>query len=493
MNVQTLPTTQLVSVEPDDARKKAQIDFNFLALLAAPEAFVFAFPAFYLACFVLLTAFKKPYEYFALGIPRGFAKTTFVKILCLWYILFSSKRFILVICASEDKAINIVADIMMMLSGENMRRLFGSWQANVAEDSKTKKVFYFRGRNIIVQGIGIWSDIRGVNRNNDRPDVMILDDVQSKEVAKDIEQTHELLEHITGTVLKTKSNFGCTFIFIANMYPENSILAKLQENPIWTSLIVGGILEDGTSLWEDLKPLETLLEEWESDTSLGMGHVFESEVLNKQGRTEFTGIDITKIQTMPEWMDLNDAEGGFILIDPSGAKKTSDDCTIEHFSVIDGKPIFDEIVLGVFTPLETIDNALKLGIKRNTRLICVESVAYQASLLFWFNYICEQRGISGFTFMPVSPRNQAKNLRIKRGALKLINGEMYLHPSVRSLYIDQISRWDPNTTDNTDDIIDPPGYVDEVIQLYGTHISKILVPVDDSVEAAHSDTIQTLF
>ena len=72
------PSTSLVFVSPDDARSKAQVDFNFLASLAAPEAFIFAFPAFYMACFVLLTAFRKPYEYFALGIPRGFAKTTFV-------------------------------------------------------------------------------------------------------------------------------------------------------------------------------------------------------------------------------------------------------------------------------------------------------------------------------------------------------------------------------------------------------------------------------
>ena len=143
--------------------------------------------------------------------------------------------------------------------------------------------------------------------------------------------------------------------------------------------------------------------------------------------------------------------------------------------------------------LETIENALNLGMKCNTRLICVESVAYQSSLLFWFNYICEQKGITGFTFMPVSPRNQAKNLRIKRGALKLINGEMYLHPAVRSLYVDQISRWDPSTDKNVDDIIDPLGYVDEVIQLYAPYISRLIIPSDESTEAAHSDTIQTLF
>lgn len=488
-----MSSISLVSVEPDDARKKAQMDFNFLAMICSPENFIFLFPPFFITCFILLTAFKKKYERFAIGIPRGFAKTTFVKLLCIWYILFTNRKFILIVCASEDKAINIVADICSMLGAENIRRLFGSWNQNTEEDSKTKKVFYFRGRTIIIQGVGVGSDIRGVNRNNARPDVMILDDVQSKEIAKDAEQTKELLEHLTGTIFKTKSNFECTFIYLANMYPENSILAKLRDDPSWTSFVVGGILEDGSSLWEELKPIETLLEEWESDVSLGMGHVFESEVLNREGRNAESGIDITKLQTMPDWMDIKDADGSFILIDPSGAKKTSDDCTIEHFSVIDGKPVFDEVHFGTYTPLETITTTLTLAMKRNTRLICVESVAYQSSLLFWFEYYCQMHGITGFYFMPVSPKGQAKNLRIKNGALKFIKGEMYLHPAVRSLYVDQISTWDPTKVTNKDDIIDPPGYVDEVTQKYGEFISKLLILTEDDTDGAQSDSIGMIF
>jgi hypothetical protein len=85
---------QEYAVNPAEAAETARKDFNFLAALAMPEDFLFPFPAFFLTLFTLLTGFKKRIEKFAIGIPRGFAKTTFIKILCVWYVLFSSKHFI---------------------------------------------------------------------------------------------------------------------------------------------------------------------------------------------------------------------------------------------------------------------------------------------------------------------------------------------------------------------------------------------------------------
>ena len=67
---------------------------------------------------------------------------------------------------------------------------------------------------------------------------------------------------------------------------------------------------------------------------------------------------------------------------------------------------------------------------------------------------------------------QSKNNRIKKGLLKLLGSEIYLAPAVRSLVITQAHEWNPLTLNNTDDIIDPIGYVEEVMQDYATHIVK---------------------
>lgn len=487
-----------VSTDSAAAAEMSRRDFNFLAMLVSPESFIFSFPPFYLAIFQILTAFKSKIERFAIGIPRGFAKTTFIKLLCLWYILFSQRRFILIVGAAEKLALNTLADICDMLSSRNIRILFGNWQAHMEEDTKEQKVFYFRGRTIILKAIGAGTAIRGINRKDSRPDVMIMDDIQGREDANNKELSDSLLQWILGTLMKARSNTGCTYIYVGNMYPVNCILEKLRNNRMWTSFVVGGILEDGTSLWEELKPIEELLDEYQSDTEMNHPEIFIAEVLNSTEIAPASGLDISRIPQLPSYfLDLlqdDAADASFILIDPSSGKKTSDDMTFCHFSLCDGIPVFDELVAGTFTPLESIKTAIEMGMRRGTRLICVEDVAYQSTLLFWFEHYCEEQGITGFEFQPVSPKGRAKNDRIKRGLLKCIASEIYLHPRVRGQVLSQALEWNPLKVNNKDDIIDPIGYVEEVIRDYGILAVKQIFDVDSHIgNASHSLTLELPF
>jgi hypothetical protein len=485
-----------VAVKTEQVADVAKRDFNFLAMLSMSGDFLFNFPAFYLVLFSLLTSFKDTVEKFAIGIPRGFAKTTFIKVMCVWYVLFSHKNFILIVGASEKKAVNILSDVCDMLSGSNIRRIFGHWDANIEENNQVTKVFHFRGREIIMWAAGAGTSVRGINRKNKRPDVIIMDDIQEREDAPNKELADQLVVWMLSTLMKAASPFGCTYIFIGNMYPQNSILEKLKNNKQWTSFIVGGITESMESLWEELKPIKNLLDEYESDTLMGHPEVFISEVLNSTEIALASGIDITKIPFMPEYLLSVDAgEGSFIIIDPSSGKKNGDDCTINHFELMDGKAVLDELAMGTLTPKETIKTAIDMGLKRNTRLIGVEGVAYQSTLLFWFDEYCEENGISGFQFIELSPKGQAKNNRIKKGMVKLLAGEILLHPNVRSLVISQIVDWNPLKVTNTDDIIDPLGYVEEVIQNHGEEIIRDMFNIGDQSQAsaAHTDDIEMPF
>lgn len=488
-------STQEVGVNSQQAAEAARTNFNFLAALAMPEDYSFPFPLFYLTLFALLTSFKERIERYAIGIPRGFAKSTFAKLLCVWYILFSHKQFILIVGAAEDLAVNFLSDVCDMLDSPNIRKLFGNWKAHIEVDQQHHKVFYFRGRQIILRSVGANTSVRGINRKNKRPDVIIMDDVQKREDAENKELSDKLLRWVIGTLMKTKSNNGCTYIYIGNMYPQNCILEKLKNNRQWTSMIVGGILADGTSLWPDLKPIDELVAEYESDTELGHPEIFLSEVLNSTEIALASGIDISRIPFLPDYYKGIVGEGSFILIDPSAGKKTSDDLTIEHYEVIDGKPILDEILHGTFTPLETIKKALEVGIRRNTRAIFVEDVAYQGTLLFWFEQYCEQQAISGFEFNPTSPKGRNKNNRIKKGLVKLVAGEILLHPTIRSLVVSQIVDWNPLKQNNRDDIIDPIGYVEEVMQEYPDIIVRDIFDLqeDRNLEASHSSDLALPF
>ena len=473
-----------------EAASLAKQDLNFLGMLAAPEEFSFQFPPFYLALFNIFTTSKDKLSRYAIGIPRGFAKTTYLKLLCLWYILFSDKQFILIVGASEDLAINTLSDICDLLDSPNIRALFGNWELHAEIKTQALKVFHFRGRDIILKAIGAGTAVRGINRKNKRPDVIIMDDVQKRELAESKELSEQLLRWILGTLMLARSNFGCTYIYVGNMYPQNAILERLKNNSQWTSFIVGGLLSDGSSLWEELRPAEELISEYQSAKEMGHPEIFLSEILNSTDIVGASGIDISKIPQLPPYYEGAEPEGSFILIDPSSGKKDGDDCTISHYSVCDGKPVLDHIVSGTFTPIETIEAALKLGMQFNTRLIGVESVAYQSTLLFWFEHYCRTEGISGFEFIELSPKGQAKNNRIKKGLLKLLAGEIYLAPSVRSIVLNQISTWNPLKVNNTDDIIDPIGYVDEVMRDYGHLIVKNTFDVETfAAEASHGEAL----
>jgi hypothetical protein len=486
-------TTEL-NATAAQAAELSRSDLNFLGMLSAPEEFVYAFPKFYLVLFSMLTAFGKKIERYAIGIPRGFAKTTFIKLLCLWYILFSHKQFILIVGAAEDLAVNTLSDICDLLDSPNIRRLFGNYQSAMEVDTQSLKVFHFRGRDIVLRAIGAGTAVRGINRKNKRPDVIIMDDVQKRETSENKDLSDQLLKWILGTLMKARSNDGCTYIYVGNMYPQNCILEKLKHNTQWTSFIVGGILADGTSLWEELRPIEELLSEYQADMEMGHAEIFISEILNSTDIASASGIDVSKIPQLPPYFQNADPEGSFIIIDPSSGKKGGDDCTISHYSVCDSIPIFDELVHGTFSPLDTIKAAIELGLRRNTRLIAVEGVAYQSTLLFWFEHYCTESGISGFEFVELSPKGQAKNNRIKRGLLRLMSSEIYLHPNVRSVVCTQIMEWNPLKVNNVDDIIDPIGYVEELVRDYGHYIVKNIFDVDSHVDvAAHVDKLALPF
>lgn len=485
-----MSTTTEVSTQSAEAAALAKTDLNFLGMLVDPEEFTYLFPQFYLAIFAILTAFKSNIERFALGIPRGFAKTTFIKLLCVWYILFSNKRFILIVGASEELAVGTLADICDFLGTANIRALFGNWQLDIEIDTQRLKVFHFRGRNIILRAIGAGTAVRGINRKNSRPDVIIMDDIQRREDSENKELSDQLLKWVLGTLMKARSNDGCTYIYVGNMYPQNCILEKLRLNTQWTSFIVGGLLADGTSLWEELRPADELIAEYQADAEMGHPEIFISEILNSTDIALASGIDISKIPHPPEYFLDTEAEASFILIDPSSGKKRGDDCTISHYSVVDGIPMFDELVAGTFTPMETIKHAITMGLRNNTRLIGVEDVAYQSTLLFWFDHVCTEQGLSGFEIVPLTPKGRAKNSRIKQGLIRVLKSQTYLHPAVRSRVLSQITEWNPAKIDNTDDIIDPLGYVEEVMQQYShLAVKQIFAEDTESPGAAHTADI----
>ena len=302
-----------------------------------------------------------------------------------------------------------------------------------------------------------------MNIKNIRPDVIIFDDIQTRECADSEKQSAALLTWMFGTAMKAKSPFGCMFLFVANMYPTPySILKKLKYNPNWIKFIVGGILTDGSSLWEEIQPIKQLIAEYENDKSAGHPEIFYAEVLNDEHAAVNNLIDFGTLPTLP-YIDGDVHSGNFIIIDPATDKSNSDLVSIGYFEVHDTKPVLMHLKEGRLSPSDTIRESLQFALNNNCKLIAVEATAYQYSLLHWFEQVCAQKKITGITIIPIYPGIRSKNARILSMFKAYMSGDVFVHDKVKAIVHAQMSGFNPLKRNNTDGILDLLAYADKVL------------------------------
>lgn len=471
--------TQLTeNFDAQEAAMQCKEDLDFLSMVATPEVYMYRYPDVFLVLWMLLsTAIQqvKNFEKFAIGLPRGHGKSSVIKLLILFAILFTGKKFILVVAANKDMAANIIADVVDMLDSDNIKALFGNWRLGVEKDTEGQKKFTFRGRNISLVALGAGGSIRGLNIKNARPDMIVLDDAQTRDCAMSPLVAAEFKAWFFGTLLKARSPHGCNFIYVGNMYaaPNDSnnkpgcLLQQLKDSKDWKSFISGAILENGSALWEELHPIENLMEDFRIDLEAGQIATFFAEIQNDPSCGINVNFDVSKV-IITGRDEMRQPEGAFYIIDPALDKPDSDDNAILHVETYEGKPRAKNLMLGHFSPSELIDKVLDHAIETHTRLICVESVAYQATLLFWFKQKIKERGIpeDSFHCMPVFTKGLRKNHRIVSMLKELSAGEIELHPDIAERIILQISQFNPLKVNNRDDILDTVSYIQQVMQEY---------------------------
>lgn len=458
-------------------------DMDFFAGLALPDVYKYPFPDLYLQFWALLTSIfykARDFSQIALGLPRGFAKTLVIKLLILYAILYTPKKFILVLCENEEKGKSILADVADMLSEPNIKAVFGNWEETSETDTLTKKKFKFRGKSVILKCAGAGTGIRGISEKFARPDLIIFDDIQSREGSESEILSKNLETWMTGTAMKAKSPEGCTFLFVANMYPtKGSLLRKLKGYSNWIKFIVGGILSDGTSLWEELQPLEQLLKEFKNDLESGQPQIFYSEVLNDETASVNTAFDITAIPPYP-YTDNEISTGAYVIVDPATDKVNADYVAIGGFTVLDGRPVLRKLKEDNLSPGDTVREAIKMCLSIGASLLVIESTAYQYSLKYWCEQIFMQLGIAGIQVIDIYPGQTSKNSRILSMFKQLVPSasdnlsaipDLVIHPEVKAQVTSCITQFNPLKRDNTDNILDLLTYAPRVLAEFGNLIA----------------------
>ena len=168
----------------------------------------------------------------AVAYPRGHAKSTVVTfLLALYRIVFQERKFIVVVSESEDKAKDFVVRIRDEL--EFNRKLIKDF----SPDGKFKTTDWAKtdfttstGIRVVAKGAG--QSLRGLIHQDTRPDMIVLDDIETNETAG----TDAVVNFILTDVIPSANRRGIYDIcYVGTIIRDMAALHRMLISPEWTS------------------------------------------------------------------------------------------------------------------------------------------------------------------------------------------------------------------------------------------------------------------
>jgi len=416
--------------------------------------------------------------YKLLGVPREHAKTTLTKLAVILFFRYSKLRFLAYVSNTGPLAQNAIRDIYNWLISPQETELYGAAIVEKKNESESLYILQIQvpGRNkpkqIIMKGFGVETQIRGMNLDSDRPDLMVFDDVESQETASTAGQQTKLDTNIMGTALKAMAKMGVV-IFIGNMIKETTLLARLAKEPEWRAVVFGSIIKDGDGnlrpLWPERWSLDALLEDYAKFRRIGLGHVWEAEMMNLTSK-EILGESLEKCPRPPRPM-AEEIEAGFITLDPAfGTNAWNDESALTVHALMRGAdiPLVVETWRGRAKEEAILDELIRMSHHWGITTWCIEAVAAQRLLIPLFRAYLSQRGHSPdlFVMLPITGGKESKPSRIVAFRSSCSQGSYGIVEEEQDL-VNKLEEYAPDSKEH-DDLCDSAAFGILVWSLHGT-------------------------
>jgi hypothetical protein len=412
---------------------------------------------------------------YAIGIPRAHAKTSFLKLVICWLLVFSKKKYFLIIGSVRDKAADIITDVMSVMAKPNMVALFGAYGNDSKRDALYEKTFTFRERQITLMASGpLGGLVRGTSKNFARPDFILMDDIINEEDAESVAVSDKLYFWLLGTLLLAGDPKNCQYVYLGNKYKgPGCILSKLEADKGWKSLVVGCLLADGEALWPELFTRDELLARLRTYIDSNKPEIFFAELMNYVGNENRTNFDFSKV-TIFEPPEEYAPEAKWMIIDPAGGKGGGDAQALGHIESWSATAHVNDILIFKGSSPEMVIYALEYCLVNEIPIIFVEGGGFQVTLIQWFEYFIKEKGILGITIVEIPTAGRNKNARIASN-LKLLQQQepapaITISNKVKSALFAEIRGWNPLTVDNVDDRLDIVAHAGESVLKYGAQI-----------------------
>jgi hypothetical protein len=190
----------------------------------------------------ILAAIDSHHQKVVIAAPRGLGKTsTMMYGKASQKILFQLSNFFIYLTNSGDNAVLQTENLKYeLLSNPLVRKLFGSIKIKYEEDMDerfSKKAWVTSGGTFVLPR-GAGQQVRGLLYHSKRPDFVLIDDLEDKELIASDLQRSKLKEWFYSDVMKCGDQYGKTtkFIYIDTLKHEDALLQELLDSPEWHSV-----------------------------------------------------------------------------------------------------------------------------------------------------------------------------------------------------------------------------------------------------------------
>lgn len=428
-----------------------------------------------------------------LAVPRSHAKTTLAKLAAVRYFQFTDYKFILYMSNTFGVSVPCVNDIIAFFESDNYISVFGEVEFIFRREGKGEYKFILaNGKICILKAFSAGMQVRGINIDNTRPQLKIVDDLEDNINIGTKELFDGLKRWYYGPFKKCADPLKNKTIWIGNLINERSMLYENINSQFWHSRLYGCIKEDGDVLWPGIWSIEKLKQDFAEYEAIGMADVWFAEMMNMPMAGINGIIQASEIQYAPRLSMGEENVIGFITLDLATSKEEWAHSTVIAVHVYnDDVECFQVVETEEFKgsdPVTLFPKVINACQRWNIYVVGIESVAYQATVQPIFEHFCLQQNIHGMEFVLIPARTQ-KFLRllawtgmIKDGSYKLTEGDFGI--------TQQLLAYDVKKKENVDDIIDACAHGVYMIKhesrkIFNKSRDKLIGKVDSGMQSSY--------
>lgn len=444
-------------------------DSEFFIQFFLGEELTHPVPPFHIDVFHLMTSTAVRLCAFAL--PRDHAKTTLAKLAAVKYLLFTDYQFVIYLSNVSTIAVPACNDIIGFFESENFASVFGPPEFITKQDGVGLYIFKIKipqddgswqDKLCILRALGAGQSVRGINIRHRRPQLAIVDDLEDKDNIATEELFLKLKRWFYGTFRKCLDKFDHKIIHIGNMISNKCMLKEHCASEYWFSRLYGALLSNGQPLWPDAWPIEKLKQDFIEYLKAGMTDIWFAEMMNMPIGIGKGLIKADEIYYLPE-IYPEDVEYSCMTLDLAISDRTWAHETVMAVHGWNGEcwqSVETDGGVGI-DPINLFERVIALCYKWHINVVGIESVAYQASLKFVFNFLCATRGIENIRFVDL----YATGRKVQRFSpwAAMIKAKEYALTESDFKTTEQLLTFDPKLKNNDDDYIDAKSYVIQMI------------------------------